>query len=646
MKPNYLNRDSSRPAQAGPISPVLRYALAGSAVLLAGTALLLFPACQTVETAKDSSAEFSSKVTEMTLTDGLRYEQAPLEPEAPPPPPPTTTVVASSAGYVAQGSAPAIPRRLHVGLAPAPATESQALQAPAEGPGGGERALETGVVAPPPPPTAADFNREAYARIEEQGFKVPQTSPLSTFSVDVDTASYSNARRFLDANQLPPADAVRLEEMVNYFAYDYPVPAKHAEHPFTVTVDGAPCPWAPPHRLVRIGLKGYEVKWDSRPPSNLVFLVDVSGSMQASNKLPLVVESLRYLARRLDRRDRVAIVVYAGSSGLVLPSTTADNTATIEHALARLQAGGGTNGGEGIRLAYRLAREHFIGEGNNRVILATDGDFNVGVTSEGELTRLIEEEARSGVYLTVLGFGTGNYQDSRMEALAQRGNGNYAYVDNAREGRRVFGQQLTGTLLTIARDVKIQVEFNPAHVKGYRLLGYENRALAAEDFANDQKDAGEIGPGHTVTALYEIIPAGADTPVPADSTLRYQTPAAGAAAGRADGELLYVKLRYKRPGADTSVLLEQPFRVSQLAPAVTGDLAFASAVAEAALLLRRSEHAGQADWKAVLQRAAAHLGADPAGDRAEFLELASRAARLSRRDPAAPTAGVAAAARD
>ncbi|HTK57059.1 MAG TPA: von Willebrand factor type A domain-containing protein, partial [Gemmatimonadales bacterium] len=408
------------------------------------------------------------------------------------------------------------------------------------------------------PPQQQWGNTEEYNHIRENGFLPVASSPLSTFSIDVDKASYANVRRFLDQGSLPPADAVRLEEMINYFSYDLPEP--RGEHPFSITTDVGTAPWAPEHRLVRVAIQGKRLRGERIPPSNLVFLIDVSGSMSDENKLPLVKRSLRMLVDQLREEDKVTIVVYAGAAGLVLPCTPGTERTRILNAIDNLSAGGSTAGGAGIQLAYRMARQNFVQEGNNRVILATDGDFNVGVSSEGELTRLIEEERRSGVFLTVLGFGTGNYADARMEALADKGNGNYFYVDNIMEGRKVFVEELQGTLFTIAKDVKIQVEFNPAEVAAYRLVGYENRALRNEDFNNDAIDAGELGAGHSVTALYEIIPVGSRgaSNVPGVDPLRYQTPERRIIGQR--GELMTVKLRYQRPEGSPSRLIEQAVR--------------------------------------------------------------------------------------
>lgn len=467
------------------------------------------------------------------------------------------------------------------------------------------------------------WNREAYEAIRENRFESPWAAPLSTFSIDVDGASYANVRGQIEAGRAVVPDSVRIEEFVNYFPYAYPAPAPDAEAPFAVVVDAAEAPWNPANRLVRIGIKAKEIPWEDRPDSNLVFLIDVSGSMNAQNKLPLVKDSLRLLVEQLDANDRVAIVVYAGAAGVVLPSTTANNTETILHALDNLRAGGSTNGGEGIRLAYRIARENRIEGGTNRVVLCTDGDFNVGTSSEGELTRLIEKEAADGTQLTLLGFGRGNFQDDRMEALSNRGNGNYAYIDSLNEGRRVFLHQLTGTLLTVASDVKIQVEFNPQEVASYRLVGYENRLLRAEDFADDTVDAGEIGAGHTVTALYEIVPVKSATETAEeDKDLRYQD---RTVRPERAGELLNVAIRYKQPGATESVRMDVPFvDPGGVMEAADADFRFAAAVAGWAQILRESEHAGTLDGQSLREIAASAIGRDPGGYRAEFVGLLSR----------------------
>jgi Ca-activated chloride channel homolog len=471
---------------------------------------------------------------------------------------------------------------------------------------------------------------ESYGEIIENPFLEVSRAPLSTFSIDVDTASYSNTRRFLENNQLPPRDAVRVEELVNYFTYDYPQPTGSA--PFSVHAEVADCPWNPEHRLVHIGLQGKRISTEDLPPANLVFLVDVSGSMQDANKLPLVKSSLRTLVEQLRPRDRVALVTYAGSSGLALPSTTGDRKTEILSALERLEAGGSTNGGEGIRLAYRVAEENFVRGGTNRVVLASDGDFNVGVTSEDELVRLIEEKRRGGVFLSVLGYGMGNLQDSKMEKLADKGNGNYAYIDTRAEADKVLGSQLAGTLYTIAKDVKIQVEFNPQRVAGYRLIGYENRLLKDEDFNDDRKDAGEIGAGHTVTALYEVVPAGRPVRNPGVDPLKYQQPAPHQQPATPNGgELLTVKLRYKEPDGDQS----RPLNVGVVDAGgsyqnASDNFKFAAAVAEFGMLLRDSPHKGAATYDQALGLARASTGPDLSGHRAEFAGLVEKAKALVR----------------
>ncbi|HET9983225.1 MAG TPA: von Willebrand factor type A domain-containing protein [Longimicrobiales bacterium] len=469
------------------------------------------------------------------------------------------------------------------------------------------------------------FNTEAYARIDENPFLAVTANPLSTFSIDVDRASYSNLRRFVAEGQRPPADAVRIEEMVNYFTFDAPEPP--AGRPLAVVTEVAPAPWAPAHRLVRLLLRAPSVAADRLPPSNLVFLVDVSGSMDEPDKLPLVKSSLELLVNELRPEDRVALVVYAGAAGLVLPPTPGDRKEVIREAISRLEAGGSTAGGAGLELAYRVARENFRAGGNNRVILATDGDFNVGPSSDAEMVRLIEEKRKEGTFLTVLGFGTGNLKDSKMEQLADHGNGNYAYIDDLLEARKVLVHEMGGTLHTVAKDVKIQVEFNPARVRAYRLIGYENRLLASEDFNDDAKDAGELGAGHAVTALYELIPAGAasDTPVRVPDSLRYQRTRVAADAA-SHPELLFLKVRYKDPDGARSKLLEQPVLDGGRAP--SGDFRFAAAVAELGMLLRGSEHRGAASLDQVLALARAGLGEDPGEYRRGFVRLAERIGAL------------------
>ena len=475
-----------------------------------------------------------------------------------------------------------------------------------------------GVIAPAP-----EFNAEAYDHIDEGGVRRVADHPLSTFSIDVDTASYSNVRRFLSDGSLPPEDAVRIEELINYFRFDYPQPG--GEDPFSVATELAACPWNAKHRLALIGIRGRERDEDKPAgPRNLVFLLDVSGSMQPPDKLPLVRNAMRMLVDTLTPQDRIAIVVYAGASGLVLPSTRGNRKEVIHQAIARLEAGGSTNGGAGIQLAYRIARQHFVRGGVNRVVLATDGDFNVGVTSQDELVRLIEKERENGVFLSVLGVGTGNLKDSTLEKLADKGNGNYAYLDSLQEARKVLVREAGATLNAIAKDVKIQVEFNPAAVAAYRLIGYENRVLRSEDFNNDRKDAGEIGEGHSVTALYEIVPAGVE--VDSVDPLKYQRPLPLVRATTDARELATVKVRYKAPDGDASRLITRVM-LNANAP-MSANLGFASAVAEFGMLLRNSEHKGSASYGGLVARARSFRGTDPEGYRAEFIKLVDLAAAL------------------
>ncbi len=476
---------------------------------------------------------------------------------------------------------------------------------------------------------AQPSNTEAYNRIDENPFLAVRQNPLSTFSVDVDTASYANVRRFLNSHSLPPKDAVRIEELINYFPYGYAPPQDDA--PFSVHAETAACPWQPKHRLLRIALKGREIDFENRPASNLVFLLDVSGSMDDPAKLPLLQNALRLLVEKLGENDRVAIVVYAGASGLALPSTSGLYKETILAALDGLHAGGSTNGAAGIQLAYQIAREHFIKGGVNRVVLATDGDFNVGISDQGSLTRLIEQEAKSGVFLSVLGFGTGNIKDATMEQLADRGNGNYAYIDTIHEARKVLVEQAGGTLVTIAKDVKLQLEFNPQQVAAYRLIGYENRLLRAEDFNDDRKDAGEIGAGHAVTALYELTPLGAESVTAAVDALKYQTGGeATAAAG--SGEIATLKLRYKAPDGEESRLISTEIVDSDHSfDQASEDFRFAAAVAAFGLVLRDSAYKGDAAFPQIEQWAAASRGADENGHRAEFIKLIEKAEELGKR---------------
>lgn len=473
------------------------------------------------------------------------------------------------------------------------------------------------------------FNTESYDNIVENPFFLTRQNPLSTFSIDVDTASYSNMRRFLTQNMLPPKDSIRIEEIVNYFPYDYAPPKDDV--PFAAHVEIANCPWNMEYRLARIALKGREIAREQRPLSNLVFLLDVSGSMNEPNKLPLLKRAFSMLVEQLGENDRVAIVVYAGASGVVLPSTSCDKKEVVLQALDRLEAGGSTNAGAGIELAYNIAVENFIKGGTNRVILATDGDFNVGVTNQGDLIRLIETKAKSGVFLTVLGFGMGNYKDSTLEKLADKGNGNYGYIDTFAEAKKALVEQMSGTLITIAKDVKIQVEFNPARIAAYRLVGYENRMLRAEDFKDDTKDAGEIGAGHTITAFYELIPAGKKIDIPGIDPLKYQAQKELTEAAQGE-EIFTLKLRYKDPTSDTSKPLEFPITDpgTKLGKA-SEEFKFAAAVATFGMILRDSKYKGTAGIDMVLEIAEEGKGQDKSGYRAEFLSLAKKARDLMKK---------------
>ena len=475
---------------------------------------------------------------------------------------------------------------------------------------------------PPDDEKKQDFNTEEYDVIKENPFVSPFNQPLSTFSVDVDRASYANIRRMLNNNQKPIGDAVRIEEMVNYFKYDYPQPAGDA--PFSVNLEMGTCPWNAKHKLLLIGLQGKNIDVENTPASNLVFLLDVSGSMDEPNKLPLLKKSLEILLEQLRPKDRVAIVVYAGAAGVVLPSTSCDEKDEILDALNKLSAGGSTAGGEGIKLAYKIAKEDFIDGGNNRVVLATDGDFNIGESSDAAMVRLIEEKRKEGVFLTVLGFGMGNYKDSKMEQLSNAGNGNYAYIDNILEAKKTLGKEFFGTIYTIAKDVKIQIEFNPAQVKGYRLIGYENRMLAAEDFNDDTKDAGEIGSGHTVTALYEIIPANSEEKIQGVDELEYQKKN----IVKSDN-LMTLKLRYKEPDGETSKLIKRKVKEKDIFKENnSNNFVWASTVAEFGLLLRDSQYKGDANYKQVIENAQKTKGNDEEGYRAEFIRLVKIAEAL------------------
>ena len=469
----------------------------------------------------------------------------------------------------------------------------------------------------------APLEDESYNHISENEFRNALHEPLSTFSIDVDNGSYSNMRRFITQGNFPPPDAVRIEEVVNYFTYDYPQPT--GELPFSITSSLSECPWNTAHQLIHVGLQGKKIEYADAPAANLVFLIDVSGSMEPENRLPLLKRSFKLLVNELREQDKVAIVVYAGSAGLVLSSTSGKEKEKIMNAIDNLSAGGSTAGGEGILLAYKIAKDNFIKNGNNRVILATDGDFNVGVSSDQELIALIEEKRKEETFLTTIGVGEGNYKDSKLEQLADKGNGNHYYIDNIVEGRKVFATQLGGTINTIAKDVKIQVEFNPALVKGYRLVGYENRALANEDFNDDKKDAGEIGSGHTVTAMYEIIPASSTEKLANIDSLKYQS--TGAARSNSNDEVMTIKFRYKEPKGKSSKLIVQSLQKTEFKPIVEApeNLKFSAAVAEFGLLLRDSKFKNTASFKEVIKLAKEAKGNDADGYRAEFIRIVETA---------------------
>ncbi len=486
------------------------------------------------------------------------------------------------------------------------------------------------IVTPKPTSTEEDFNTESYDRIYENPFLDVVQNPLSTFSIDVDTASYSNVRRFFNQNSIPPKDAVRIEEMVNYFKYDYPQPKNN--DPFSINVDVADCPWKAEHRLVSIGLKGKELSQNERPNCNLIFLIDVSGSMNSYNKLPLLKQAFKMLVQNLTEKDSVGIVVYAGASGVVLPPTKGDKKEIILQALDKLSAGGSTNAGKGIELAYKLAVENFQPKGANRVILATDGDFNVGITSRGDFLRMIEEKAKSKVFLTVLGFGMGNYKDSMLEMLADKGNGNYGYIDDIAEAKKMLVEQLTGTLITIAKDVKIQVEFNPIHIAQYRLIGYENRILQSEDFNDDTKDAGEIGSGHTVTAFYELVPTGVKkVEVGKVDNLKYQVQPQLSEVAKSN-EIMTVKLRYKQPDQNDSKLLEFPVTdENKQIQQSSKDFMFASSVVCFGMILRDSQYKGSMTLDFVLELAEEGTIQNSDEYRKEFIELVKKAKKLTQK---------------
>ncbi|BAO74836.1 vWA domain-containing protein [Winogradskyella sp. PG-2] len=472
-----------------------------------------------------------------------------------------------------------------------------------------------------------EHNTEEYDIIYENTFKDVLQNPLSTFSIDVDNASYSNVRRFLTGNQMPPKDAVLIEEMINYFDYDYPQPTD--EHPFAFINEVADCPWSSKNKLVHIGIQGKSINNNDLKASNLVFLIDASGSMSSHNKLPLLKKGLKLLLEEVNDNDRIAIVAYTGSAGLVLPSTKASSKEKIIVALDAIESGGSTAGGQGIQLAYKIAKENLIKGGNNRVILATDGDFNVGVSSSSELVRVIEEKRKDDIYLTICGFGMGNYKDGRMEQISNAGNGNYFYIDNIKEAKKVFSTDMRANMFTIAKDVKIQIEFNPNQVKAYRFIGYENRVMNAEDFNNDKKDAGELGAGHTVTALYEVIPSNSDEVISKHDALKYQKTMIANASD--NDELLTIKFRYKKPKEDKSKLITHAIIDKGIALDLTSNnFRFSCAVAGLGLLLRDSKYKGDASFTMIENLAKSAKGIDSNGYRQEFIDMIETSALLSK----------------
>jgi Ca-activated chloride channel homolog len=506
-------------------------------------------------------------------------------------------------------------------------TKSDVASAPASAPqnvAGKDSAKKMTESTESAPDTPPETSNEAYKGVADNQFYTAKTDPLSTFSIDVDTASYSNLRRFVNGGKLPPKDAVRIEEMVNYFPYNYPQPT--GDKPFSINTEVADAPWNPQHKLVQIGLQGKKIGMEQLPPNNLVFLLDVSGSMNEPNKLPLLKASLKLLVNELRPQDKVAIVVYAGNAGLVLPSTSAKDKNKIIAALDKLESGGSTAGGEGIIQAYKVARDNFIKDGNNRVVLATDGDFNVGPSSDDELVKLIEKERGSGVFLSVLGLGMGNLKDGKMEQLADKGNGNYAYIDSLAEAKKVLVKEFGGTLTTIAKDVKIQVEFNPSLVQGYRLIGYENRVLANSDFKNDKKDAGELGAGHAVTALYEVIPVGVKTDFKFAQTNATDVDKPTKLAADVVGQ---VNLRYKAPQANESQLLSSNIG-QQTKAGASENLKFAAAVASYGMTLRNSPFKGNSSYNSILELANQSKGADLDGYRAEFIRLVESSKKIAK----------------
>lgn len=470
---------------------------------------------------------------------------------------------------------------------------------------------------------------EEYGQFKENRFKSAGDEPLSTFSLDVDAASYSNVRRMINNGQMPEKDAVRVEELINYFSYNYAKPT--GEHPVNILTETTVCPWQTKHQLVRIGVKAKEIPSENLPASNFVFLLDVSGSMDQANKLPLVKSSIKLLVNNLREKDRVAIVVYAGAAGVALESTKGTDKQKILEAIDNLQAGGSTAGGEGIQLAYKIAEKNFIKQGNNRIILCTDGDFNVGVSDQNGLENLIEEKRKSGVFLTVLGYGMGNYKDNKLQTLAEKGNGNHAYIDNLQEANKVLVNEFGSTMYTVAKDVKIQVEFNPKYVNAYRLVGYESRLLNKEDFNDDTKDAGELGSGHTVTALYEIIPVGVENNYGGVDKLKYQNEKSKEKVEiNNSNELLTVKLRYKEPDRNTSKKLEIPVMANVSKTSASTDLNFQMAVAMFGQLLKKSDFKGDATYDKVVELAKKGLDDDKYGYRREFIRLVESVSQLEK----------------
>ncbi len=466
---------------------------------------------------------------------------------------------------------------------------------------------------------------ESYEHYKPNQFEHALDAPLSTFSIDVDAASYSNARRFIQQGNLPPTDAVRTEEFINYFSYDYAQPKDNL--PFSITTELGPCPWNAKNKLLHIGLQGQKITAENLPPGNFVFLIDVSGSMDAPNRLPLVKKSLRLMVNELGREDKISIVVYAGAAGVVLEPTRCNQKDKIMDAIENLKAGGSTAGGQGILLAYKIAKENYLNNGNNRIILATDGDFNVGVSSDNDLVKLIEEKREEGIFLTVLGYGMGNYKDSKLEKLANKGNGNFAYIDNLQEANKVLVNELGATLLTIAKDVKIQIEFNPALVKGYRLVGYENRILEAKDFNDDKKDAGELGAGHTVTALYELILSDSDFN-PKTDPLKYQENRVKP-QDFSSNEYATIKFRYKEPKESKSKLLSVTVKgINQELLSTSDDFRFSASVAQFGMLLSHSEYKGNSNYANTIELARQSKGRDNEGYRAEFIRLVDLASKL------------------